>query len=248
MEFEPVFSTQRPDYREWVAPASEVWPEFMHHDPVAIRYWDGLFEDFGAYQFALRDPETGAVAAKVNSVPLAWEGELQGLPEAGWDWALIQSAEDLRAGRAMRVLCAIQIAIPAPYQGRGVSKLALGRIRQLAAERGLAMLIAPVRPSQKSRYPLTSIDRYVHWRRPDGQLWDAWLRVHERAGAQLIKPCHEAMRIQGTIAEWESWTGLHFPESGPYVIEGALNPVEMDVKANQGVYIEPNVWMAHPVP
>jgi GNAT superfamily N-acetyltransferase len=248
MDFERVVSTQRPDYRDWVAPVSAVWPEFMLQDPISIQYWDGLFEDFGAYQFALRDPETDAVAAKVNSVPLAWEGDLGSLPEAGWDWALVQSADDLRAGRAARVLCAIQIAVPAAYQGRGVSKLALEGMRQLAAERDLALLIAPVRPSQKSRYPLTSIDRYIHWRRPDGQLWDAWLRVHERAGAQLIKPCHQALHVRGTIAEWEAWTGLHFPDSGPYVIEGALNPVDMDVEADRGIYVEPNVWMVHPVP
>lgn len=248
MNFERVLSTQRSDYREWVAPVSEVWPEFMHHDSVAIQYWDGLHEDFGVYQFALRDPETDAVAAKVNSVPLAWQGNLQELPEMGWDWALIQSAEDRHAGREPRVLCAIQIAIPAAFQGQGVSKLALHHMRQLAAEHGLNRLIAPVRPSQKSRYPLTSIDRYIKWRRTDGQLFDAWLRVHERAGAELVKPCHQAMRIEGSIAEWEAWTGLRFPESGPYVVEGALNPVEMDVESNRGVYIEPNVWMAHPIP
>jgi hypothetical protein len=36
-----------------------------------------------------------------------------------------------------------------------------------------------------------------------------------------------------------------FPDSGPYVVPGALVPVEIDRVTDQGVYIEPNVWMVH---
>ena len=40
---------------------------------------------------------------------------------------------------------------------------------------------------------------------------------------------------------------MYFPETGPYVIGGALRPVEMDLERDLGVYIEPNVWMCHPI-
>ena len=53
------------------------------------------------------------------------------------------------------------------------------------------------------------------------------------------------MRITGTLAEWEAWTGMVFLDSGPYVVPGALVPVEIDRVIDQGVYIEPNVWMVH---
>jgi len=53
------------------------------------------------------------------------------------------------------------------------------------------------------------------------------------------------MTIRGTRAEWEEWTKLKFPESGRYIIPGALNPMEMNVENDEGVYIEPNVWLAH---
>lgn len=53
------------------------------------------------------------------------------------------------------------------------------------------------------------------------------------------------MRITGTIAEWEKWTGIKFAESGRYVIPGALVPIEIDLENNLGTYIEPNVWMVH---
>ena len=38
---------------------------------------------------------------------------------------------------------------------------------------------------------------------------------------------------------------MEFPESGAYVVPGALVPVEIDREAYQGVYVEPNVWMQH---
>ncbi len=40
---------------------------------------------------------------------------------------------------------------------------------------------------------------------------------------------------------------LRFPESGQYIVPGALNPIEIDREADRGYYIEPNVWMQHQV-
>ena len=89
--------------------------------------------------------------------------------------------------------------------------------------------------------------RYVEWRRQDGQLLDPWLRVHENAGATLVRVAPESMRISGSVAQWEDWTKLVFPESGTYVVAGALVPVEIDRERDEGVYVEPNVWMHHRV-
>jgi len=47
-------------------------------------------------------------------------------------------------------------------------------------------------------------------------------------------------------ARVEEWCGLEFPESGNYVVEGALVPVEIDRERDYGAYREPNVWMRHP--
>ncbi len=38
---------------------------------------------------------------------------------------------------------------------------------------------------------------------------------------------------------------MRFPESGTYSVPGALRPIEIDVEADRGVYVEPNVWMHH---
>ena len=119
-------------------------------------------------------------------------------------------------------------------------------MRALAEERGMHSLVAPVRPTLKSSYPLTPFDRYVGWKWDDGTPFDPWLRVHHRLGAEFMKIMPRALVVTSTIPEWERWTGMSFPESGAYVVPGALQPVQMDLERNEGRYEDPNVWMRHP--
>jgi len=67
--------------------------------------------------------------------------------------------------------------------------------------------------------------------------------VHAKLGAELVEVCPASMRIQGSVEEWEDWTGLVFPDDGDYLVPGALVPVR--VEDARGVYVEPNVWMRH---
>ncbi len=55
------------------------------------------------------------------------------------------------------------------------------------------------------------------------------------------------MLIQGSVQEWQDWTGNDFLKSGKYWINGALDEIEVDLKNDSGTYIEPNVWMVHDV-
>jgi hypothetical protein len=102
-----------------------------------------------------------------------------------------------------------------------------------------------VRPNQKALYPLTPIANYIDWQTADGRPFDAWLRVHARLGGEIIKVCERSMVIRGSREEWAAWTGLSFPESGVYIVPGALHPVDFDLKRGEGVYVEANVWVAH---
>ncbi|MDW5325634.1 hypothetical protein [Plantactinospora sp. KLBMP9567] len=134
----------------------------------------------------------------------------------------------------------------------------LGRIRELFA--GLAgkllralgdlaaaqhRVICPVRPTRKARYPLTPIDRYADWTRPDGTPFDPWLRTHVRLGGRIIATAPRSQAITGTAAEWQRWTGLEFPDSGEYVIPDGLSTLHVDLDADRGSYVEPNIWVQH---
>ncbi len=244
--FQPISPATRADYRELVNPLADAsWPEFMLHDPISDQYWSDLFSRFPEYQFGLLDSETGKAVAMGNSLPLHWDGDPADLPEGGFDWAMQQAVADHQQGLQPRTQCAIQIAILPEYRSLGLSSHMVKTMRQIGIGKGFKRLIAPIRPNQKSQYPLTSIDHYITWQTDEGLPFDAWLRVHARLGAKIIKPCHASMDIRGSIAEWEYWTGMKFPESGAYIIPGALTPIQVDVAADEAVYIEPNVWTVH---
>src|SRR5207244_11272726 len=124
-------------------------------------------------------------------------------------------------------LCAMATEGPSPHRGTGLSRMVLSALRDKARIRGLDQMIAPARPTLKHRYPLTSIQSYVRWKRSDGTPFDPWIRTHWRLGAELLttEPC--AMTITGTASEWEEWTGMAFPETGDYIVLGAVAPVAM---------------------
>jgi GNAT superfamily N-acetyltransferase len=245
-QFQLISPANQPDYRELVGDlADDCWPGFMLHDPVADAHWDDLFERFSDYQFGLLDRETGCAPVMANAIPLRWEGDLRQLPDGGWDWAFAQAVEDDRRGRRPNLQCALQVAIHPDYRQRGLSAYMIAAMRQIAASKGFPYLVAPLRPNQKALYPLTPMANYIGWQTADGRPFDAWLRVHARLGGEIIKVCERSMVIRGSREEWAAWTGLSFPESGAYIVPGALHPVDFDLKRDEGVYVEANVWVAH---
>ncbi len=240
-----VTAAERPDLGEKMNDfTSTAWPEFMKQDPLTHKFWHRLYPDFSEYQIGLFD-ESEKVLAVGNSHPLRWEKPLEELPEAGWDWAFETAFADLDSGRKPTVLSALQIVTDPTLRGAGLSATMVSAMVAVAKKQGLKYLIAPVRPNQKCLYPLTPMENYIRWRRGDGLLFDPWMRVHERLGAEVIKVCPQAMHIPGTVTEWEKWTGMVFPESGEYVIPFALVPIKINCEKDLGEYIEPNVWMVH---
>jgi hypothetical protein len=217
----------------------------MYHDAVADRLWDRLEGTFADYQ-TMWLAEDEHVVAVGNTLPLVWDGAIEHLP-IGWDDAFERAVCDFDAGRKPTTLCAMQATVDRALQGNGLSRMVLRGMRHRAAEAGLTALIAPVCPTLKSQYPLTPMERYMQWTRPDGSPFDPWLRTHWGLGAQIVKVADPSMRIESTIAEWEVWTQMKLPEAGCYIVPGALNPIEIDSEADRGCYIEPNVWMQHTV-
>jgi GNAT superfamily N-acetyltransferase len=221
-----------------IVPASEtegrltgIWPEFLLHDAISNKYWGRLYTDFPDFQFVAL--EGGELVAEGNCVPVA------GQP-AQWRDAFLNAWEG--EGEADRV-CALAIIISPDHQGAGLSRVMLEHMRGLASPIG--RLIAPVRPTLKTRYPLIPIERYAEWRRDDGAHFDPWIRTHERLGGAITGTAEGAMVIEGGVDEWQEWTGLDFPDDGEYVVPGALVPVS--VRDGHGTYREPCVWIRHQV-
>ena len=242
-----VTHAERPDLDDrWEEVADKVWPVFMLNDAVVEQFWGGLHQHFPDCQLYLLDDQSDTLVGVGNTVPVTWDGTADGLT-SGLDDVLKAAIGDREAQPAPTTLCALQAALLPGNTGQGLSTVIIRAMRDVAARRGYADLIAPVRPNQKTLYPLTPIERYAHWKRADGLPLDAWLRVHARLGATIMQIAERSMVIEGTVAEWEKWTGLTFVESGEYVVAGALVPVTIDRESDHGLYVEPNIWMRHGV-
>ena len=204
---------ERPELLERRDELGDTWHEFMYHDAIAN---DTGIASTTSTPTSSCGSSTTMTSCSRSRTPSPIPFGPDELPDDGWDAALGQAFE----GRPAKAVSAIAITIGVDQRGKGLSKTMLDGMRKAVAARGLSDLVAPVRPSLKHRYPLAPIERYVEWRREDGKLLDPWLRVHENAGAKLIRVAQESMRISGTVAEWEDWTKLVFPESGTYVVPG----------------------------
>ena len=117
----------------------------------------------------------------------------------------------------------------------------------LAAQKGLDGLVAPVRPSAKAKYPNVPIEDYITWTDERGRPFDPWLRSHLAAGGKLIGPCKRSMVVNEHLGFWENWSKQTFQTTGDYELDGALAPVHIDLERRNGRYEEPNVWVAYGV-
>lgn len=223
------------------------WPEFMLNDPVANKYWGELYTKFPDYQFSFTDKENGEIVAVANSIPLHYDGEFKQFPKEGWDFILQKGMDDYNNKVTPNILSALSITINSKYRAKGISNLVIKEMIKIGKEKKHSHLIAPVRPNLKPLYPLIPIEEYIHWRDSDGKLFDAWLRVHESIGGKIIKVCYDAMKIPGTVSEWEKWAKMKFPATGKYTVDGALVPISIDRVKNEGLYIEPNVLVVHKI-
>ena len=245
MTFTMHTAAERPDLWDRGIPSESVWPEYNLHGDVVNRWWGYLDEDLPQFQFVLYDEARDEVVAEGHTGPLWWDGRDESLPE-GFDAAIVQVFSRVRAGEPVNTLCALAAESPREGRSRGLAVELLTAMRQIAERHGLTHMVAPVRPSLKEHYPLAPIERYVRWRREDGQLFDPWMRIHERLGARVATPLPESLQITGTVGEWEAWTGMAFPESGDYVFPEGLALVNIDRDRDRGSYWEPNVWLVHP--
>ena len=235
---------ERPDLATAMLTMEATWPAYVRAEPLLV---DWAFERHAEHQLVVLDGEGDDehVIGRAAAVPFAWDGELDSLPDTGWDEVLRQSMADTYAGRPLTAVCAPEIAIVPGLRARNLSGRTLVALNENARRLGFADLMAPVRPSNKHAEPELPIAEYVTRTREDGLPADAWLRVHVREGGEIVRICPASMAIAGSLAQWRDWTGLPFDTDGPVAVPGALTPVEVSVAHDRAVYIEPNVWIRH---
>lgn len=244
---------ERPDLRGKVfgPEIQSALPEFARHDPIAVLYYgNAALERYLDYALVAVDPaEPDRPVARAFCVPFAFRDGTPGreaLPDGGWDAVIRWAHEDHCAQRRPNAVSALEIMVTPRLQGQGVSQMMLKAMRDNARRLGFHELWAPLRPTEKDKEPLTPFAQYVR-RRADGQPHDAWVRTHVRAGAEIVKVAPRSIVIPGSLAEWREWTGLPLDQSGPAIVPGALNPIYVSLEQDHAVYVEPNLWVRHPL-
>ncbi|HTX28398.1 MAG TPA: hypothetical protein VME19_15420 [Streptosporangiaceae bacterium] len=238
-----VITSDRPDLEEQSKAALlTVWPEFIFHDQVGDDLMGPVAEFFPQYD--IRILEDGEVIAGSWGVPFRWDGTPRALP-GGYDGALIRAVTGHQESVPPDTLCVMAVAVRSDQQRAGLGGQALTEMRSVAMAAGLERVISPVRPVLKSRYPLASMASYAWWTRADGTHVDPWIRTHLRLGGRILGPAPRSMVVTGTVADWADWAGMEFPETGRYVVPGALDLVEIDREQDLGTYAETNLWIRH---
>lgn len=220
------------------------WPAFIDADERAAVALPRVRELFGRHELAVVAGKE--VLAAGWGVPLLWNESPDDLP-GGYTDALHRALDDHDRGRAPDTFVLAAIQVHPGAAGRGVAARLVTALVEHAASAGLTRAIAPLRPTFKSRYPLTPIEAYAAWTRADQAPLDPWLRLHLRLGARVIGIAEASQTFTGTVAEWETWTGLALPASGTYVVPDALAPlvVMLGPEADRGICVEPGIWVQH---
>jgi hypothetical protein len=220
------------------------WPELVLHDRRAEYEMPRAWDLWPAYDVRLL--EDGAVTAGGWAVPLRWDGTQDGLPDGGYDGALAQALAGHDNAQAPDTLCIMAAAVRLDRRRAGLAGQVITELCNRARQSALRHVIAPVRPPLKSRYPLTPMASFARWtRQEDSYHPDPWIRTHQRLGATILRPAPGSMIVTGTVAQFEDWARMLFPETGRYVVPGALDPVDIDTRRDRGTYSETNLWMKH---
>ena len=133
-----------------------------------------------------------------------------------------QGFADRDAGAEPNTMSALGAVVDSRRRGRGLSSILLDALNRLARAEGFEHFVVPVRPTMKASYPLIPMEQYVGWRTDDGLPFDPWMRT-QPARCDDDRICSQSIRVIGSVAHWERWAGMAFPDSGEHIVPGALH-------------------------
>ncbi|KAK2749371.1 hypothetical protein FQN57_006303 [Myotisia sp. PD_48] len=201
----------------------------------------------------------------------------EGLPPLMPPFTACQQRDSKTSERCEKpnALCALAITLVPGMRQQGLADMMIKRMKQAAIEAGFHILVVPLRPTKKAEYPLVDIEEYMRWEQTDktGTVqadpklpFDPWLRKHIRMGARLVKAARSSTTYQTTRARWSSWINqdladqtkqldetdwLVEPSTGKKYTEitfqGGLAPLRVYKDEDIATYIEPNIWIYHPL-
>ncbi|KAH8691176.1 hypothetical protein BGW36DRAFT_400522 [Talaromyces proteolyticus] len=170
-------------------------------------------------------------------------------------------------------ISAISVTVHPDYRRMGLAEALIETMIQTAKEASLRILVTPLRPTRKADFADVPMTEYILWQREaqagcrcsiSKQPFDPWLRKHVILGAKIVKVAESSMVVRGSVEDWELWTGIPLTQNSrimssrkmhydsdigePFTeiyFPGGLAPLRLYAGTQEGVYIEPNVWLCH---
>lgn len=225
---------------------NEVWDKLSFLDFTAAHetHYDYLLERFADYRVCVVEDGTDDLVATGMCVPLHVSPGTD-LPHEGWDWIVECAVE--QNGAAPNTIGGLTISVDPRHRQGGFARDLINTMRALAAIKRCDSVIIPVRPSAKAAHPYVSMQDYAGWLDERGRIYDPWLRSHVAVGGTIDGVCQRSMVVEQPIEFWKAWTGGPLDQDGLVAFDGAIAPLEVDIAAGVGRYVEPNVWVTHRV-
>ncbi len=221
------------------------WAPFFEGDRSLRDLWPTLQAKYPQHQVRLSDAE-GATVAIIHMASTRWDGTIDALPK-GWSAALEQCVGDPQPDSLHDCLVIFAGMVAPGFKGRNLGAMLIRFMKRWAEIHGFSRIAAPVRPSHKHADDGMGFEEYCTARRPDGQLLDPWLRLHERGGGIHIRADLQSQRITGSHADWLKWTGLNLAEGENLTVPGTLMPVRWNAAGDVGIYDEPCMWVSYDI-
>ena len=217
------------------------FPDIIFQSEVVKNSCDKIQNYFPEFQIYYVD-EDDQLIGFINAIPFYWDRPLDELPDEGWDWEVKVGIEGYENNIKPNCIGGLQIIVAKEHLGKGYSKQLIEEGKKMKEKLGFKNFLLPIRPTFKSKYPEMDMKDYINLK-VDNKIYDPWIRTHLSSGAEIIKICPKAMHIYGDIPVWERLMNRKISKSGTYLVEGALNPVEIQVDKDYGEYFEDNIWI-----
>lgn len=217
------------------------FPDIIFESEIVKECWSKIEKYFPEYQLFYVDEKDNLIGF-INAIPFYWDRPLDELPDEGWDWEVKIGIEGYENNIKPNCLGGLQIIVAKEHLGKGYSKQLVEEGKKIKEKMGFKNFLLPIRPTFKSKYPEMDMKDYINLK-IDDKIFDPWIRTHLSSGAKIIKICPKAMHIFGDLPVWERLLNQKIYNSGSYLVEGALNPVQIQVEKNYGEYFEDNIWI-----
>ncbi|WP_212004981.1 non-ribosomal peptide synthetase [Chitinophaga sp. HK235] len=236
---------QRPELKKYAdALHTGAWPEYFKGATVIKNCWHKLYQLFPELQLVITD-EQGTIAGVGNAVPIRWNGLIADLP-CGWDDALEKGVMYDGTGEKPDTLVILAGVSSKSFSwAGGVSRHIIDGFKKLASREGFKHLLVALRPIDKLNKQEVPIETYASLRDIQGRSEDKWIRLHESIGGTIIATSEKSQHVDGSLVQWEGWTGVVFENDGSYFLKDTLQAVQVDLTCDRATYYDPCVWIDH---